>query len=126
MIAHPAPGGYLIGAGFLLIGGALLWHVTHEWRRVWAFRRQALAQARLVRAQSRRWAITQQQARNPHPATRHRPVRVVRPVLRSVAPRPRPAPDQTRVIPGLADATMLLPTVTRAEQIPPQRGAFRG
>lgn len=121
VLGNPA-GFYLIGAGCVLIGGALGWHISHEWRRVLARRRWSLAQARRMRAQARRWAIAQQQARMPHPS--HRGVRVLRPVVRASAPRPRPATEPC-ALPGLGSARMLLPVVSRAEEIPGQRGDAR-
>ncbi|MFC0504276.1 hypothetical protein [Micromonospora costi] len=111
MVNH-APGSYVIGVVLLAVGGGLLWHVIGE-------------QAR-ARRSTRRRAIARQQALTPHPAGRHRPVRVVRRVTRGVAPVPRPAPDSTGTLPGLDGAMRLTPTVGRADGIPGQRGASRG
>lgn len=122
-MVNNAPGSYLIGAALLAVGVGLLWHVTHEQRRARA---------------ARRYAVALQRATHPHPAERtrtrrqgpvtagHRPVRVVRPVVRGVAPVPRPAPDRTGLLPGLDRASELRPVVTSAESIPEQRAVDRG
>ncbi|MFY1595420.1 hypothetical protein [Micromonospora sp. WMMD737] len=106
-VNHP-PGGYLIGAVALAVAGGLLLHVTDVWRRVREVRRQQ--------------AIARQQAARPHPAGRHRSVRVVRRVVRAAAPIPRPAGDLAPA--ELAASRTAAPTryVGRVEQIPPQRG----
>ncbi|MCX5066591.1 hypothetical protein OOJ91_11955 [Micromonospora lupini] len=108
-----APGVYVIGGVAVAVGGGLLWHVAHEWRRV---------RVELRRAE----AIARQDAVYRHPAhrRRHEPMRTIRTVVRAVAPRPRRAPDPG-ALPGLGSARMLLPVISRAEEIPGQRAVPR-
>lgn len=122
-MVNNAPGSYLIGAVLLSVGAGLLWHVTHEQRRARAARRYALALQRAAHPHPAERTRT----RRPGPATSsHRPVRVIRPVVRGVAPVPRLAPDRTGALPGLDRAAELRPAVASVEAIPEQRAVNRG